>query len=196
MLCCAVSVPEGEREKGGWRNGAKRLGGFFFGGYARIMMWDMLVQVDVRAWVDSRRYTLFLLSLSLSLDSSSFKNFRFVANPCRATSSSPNFNSNSSLSFLHSHSIQSTKETQASSAPRSTMQKRPARLVDILLALDLILSGEVVLAMLPEPGGHLAEFLAHAVDGLLVHVCLGDEFGHGDWNSGILARRALPYTQG
>lgn len=56
------------------------------------------------------------------------------------------------------------------------MQKRAARLINISLALRLVVGGEVVLGMLAEPLGHLGEFLAQAVDGLLVHVCLGDEF--------------------
>ena len=71
------------------------------------------------------------------------------------------------------------------------MQERPARLLNVLLALHLVVGGEVVLAMLAEPGGHLAEFLADAVDGLLVHVCLGDEFGHGDCGAEISPRLFL-----
>ena len=39
--------------------------------------------------------------------------------------------------------------------------------------------------MFAEPLGQLVEFFPETVDGLLVHVCLGDEFGEGDWKGGI-----------
>lgn len=37
-----------------------------------------------------------------------------------------------------------------------------------------------MLEIVAEPEGHLGEFFAQPVDGLLVHVGLGDELGEGD----------------
>ena len=57
----------------------------------------------------------------------------------------------------------------------------PPGLLDILLARGLVLGGEEAGGVLAEPLRQLGEFFAEAVDGLLVHVCLGNELGHGDW---------------
>ena len=52
--------------------------------------------------------------------------------------------------------------------------------------LDIILAGRFVGGLeeaggvFAEPLGQLVEFFSEAVDGLLVHVRLGDEFGEGD----------------
>ena len=65
------------------------------------------------------------------------------------------------------------------------------RLLDILLACGLVLGGEEAGGVLAEPLRQLGEFLAEAVDGLLVHVGLGDELGHGDWWREMLVVRFL-----
>ena len=54
--------------------------------------------------------------------------------------------------------------------------------LDILRRRSFILDGEEPPGVLAQPGGDLCEFLAQAVDGLVVHVCLGDEFGERDWD--------------
>ena len=53
-------------------------------------------------------------------------------------------------------------------------------LVHILLAGCLVLANEILGRVTAEPVGELDELLAEAVDGLLVHVGLGDEFWEGD----------------
>jgi hypothetical protein len=53
-------------------------------------------------------------------------------------------------------------------------------LLDILLRRGLVLRDKVLGRVPGEPGGELYEFLAQAGDGLVVHVCLGDELLEGD----------------
>lgn len=52
-------------------------------------------------------------------------------------------------------------------------------LFHILLAGRLVLADEVLGGVAAEPAGELDELLAEPVDGLLVHVGLGDQFGEG-----------------
>lgn len=66
----------------------------------------------------------------------------------------------------------------------SSIQRLPSNTTDLL---DVILAGRFVGGfeeaggVFAEPLGQLVEFFAEPVDGLLVHVCLGDELGEGDW---------------
>ena len=53
-------------------------------------------------------------------------------------------------------------------------------LLNVILAGRFVGSLEEAGGVFAEPLGQLVEFFAEAVDGLLVHVCLGDEFGEGD----------------
>lgn len=69
--------------------------------------------------------------------------------------------------------------------PRSTasIQTSPpnssnaADFLDVILAGGLVRSFEEASRIFAEPLGQLMEFFAETIDGLLVHVCLGDEFG-------------------
>ena len=61
-----------------------------------------------------------------------------------------------------------------------------ADLLDVILAGGFVGSFEEAGGVFAEPLGDLVEFFAEAVDGLLVHVCLGDEFGEGDLGGGVL----------
>lgn len=54
-------------------------------------------------------------------------------------------------------------------------------LLDVFRVGGLVLADEVLEAVLGEPAAELEQLLAQTVDGLLVHVCLGDELRHGDW---------------
>lgn len=66
------------------------------------------------------------------------------------------------------------------SKPHNQLPSNTADLLDVVLARSLVWSSEEARRVLAEPLGQLVEFFAEAVDGLLVHVCLGDEFGEGD----------------
>lgn len=125
-----------------------------------ISLSSLSSRADGGTWYRCLRSVLQSYALACSR-SCSIANFRML---CIPTTTSP----------LHPHSP-SYHGVRARSLP---MQERPPCLLNIVLALDLILRGEVILAMLAQPGGHLAEFFADAVDGLRVHVGLRDEFGH------------------
>ena len=53
-------------------------------------------------------------------------------------------------------------------------------LFDVILAGGFVGSFEEAGGIFAEPLGQLVEFFAETVDGLLVHVGLGDELGEGD----------------
>lgn len=53
--------------------------------------------------------------------------------------------------------------------------------VYIFLRRGFVFVYEVCFAVAAEPDCEFADFFAQARDGLLVHVCLGQEFGEGDW---------------
>lgn len=52
-------------------------------------------------------------------------------------------------------------------------------LLDVILACVLVRGFEEAGGIFSKPLGQFVKFFAEAVDGLLVHVCLGDEFGEG-----------------
>ena len=53
-------------------------------------------------------------------------------------------------------------------------------LFDVILAGGFVGGFEEASGVFAEPLGQLVEFFAETVDGLLVHVGLGDELGEGD----------------
>lgn len=63
------------------------------------------------------------------------------------------------------------------SKPQIQFSSNAADLLDVILAGVFVWSFEKASGVFAEPLGQLVEFFAEAVDGLLVHVCLGDEFG-------------------
>jgi hypothetical protein len=72
-------------------------------------------------------------------------------------------------------------------SPQTSPPVRPlsslgTSLVNVLLSGCLVLGDEVLNAVLGEPAGESGQFVAEAVDGLLVHVGLGDEFREGDYS--------------
>ena len=68
----------------------------------------------------------------------------------------------------------------------ATRTMNPAHSSDTTHLFDVILTGgfvgsfEEACGIFAKPLGQLVEFFAETVDGLLVHVGLGDEFGEGD----------------
>ena len=64
--------------------------------------------------------------------------------------------------------------------PHLQTPSKPPRLLNIILTSSFILAREKPAGILAQPLRQLGQLLAQAGDGLLVHVCLGDEFGHGD----------------
>lgn len=66
------------------------------------------------------------------------------------------------------------------SNPRTRSLSDATDLLDVILAGGFVRRFEEAGGVFAEPLGQLVEFFAEAVDGLLVHVRLGDEFGQGD----------------
>ena len=54
-----------------------------------------------------------------------------------------------------------------------------SRLLNVLLRRGLVISEEVRIDVAAEPVGQLDDFLAETLDGLVIHVCLGDQARHG-----------------
>lgn len=66
------------------------------------------------------------------------------------------------------------------SKPRTQLSSNTTDLLDVILAGGFVRSFEEASGIFAEPLGQLVEFFAETVDGLLVHVCLGNEFGKGN----------------
>ncbi len=60
------------------------------------------------------------------------------------------------------------------------LSSNAADLLDVILAGGFVRSFEEASGIFAEPLSQLVELFAKTVDGLLVHVCLGDEFREGD----------------
>ena len=79
----------------------------------------------------------------------------------------------------HSYSAYALME---SSLPKPQIQhsSNTTDLFDVILACGFVRGFEEACGIFAKPLGQLVKFFAETVDGLLVHVCLGDEFGEGD----------------
>ena len=72
-------------------------------------------------------------------------------------------------------------KTPYASSPKTGKPLLVLRLLNIVVGGRLIFRDEVVSSMAGQPARELGQFFAQSIDRLLVHVCLGNELGEGDY---------------